>query len=642
MPCAIQATERSVSEVSADAVDLLFVIDDSISMDSFQATLRRQFPRLVRGMLTGDHDDDPNTPSYPRVTSLRVGVVTTDMGELGVTTYPDDIAPFGCYGPNVQAERIHYGTDGVMVRTSRGQDTPTNHTGLQCDFDGDGDPDSVDAAGLPAYLTFDAVAAPPTDAEASAFVDRVSCFGLVGIGGCGSEMPFESMLKSLTPSTSSIRFHTAPGESRDRGHGDDSATNANWLRPNSLLAIVMLTDEDDCSSGDRRVYDWGAAAPWNDPANVAPGDRNSPYVRYPFQRGTRCLRFADRLQPIARYVDGLLALRSNPERVVFAAITGVPQDMVDDVESGEGATNLQAILDDDRVQYELVPDEYGNPLSDVRTVCEPCDPRDSECTTDEPIKATPARRVVELAESLRARGANAIVQSICEPSYAGAIEHILSTVGTAIAPTCLALELERDEKGYVGCTVTQVLPSGERCEDNTGHGLLPRRLRVDAQGRDVCAMVQLPVFAPPVVPMGTGWYLDDFTPDAARCGSPARRLTFVGDAGLRADADTHVECVTRRTSDSDRVDVGTACDFHTASSCGLDTVSENDFVRRYGLLGLSRPEGLGTLACEPATRTCQLPCIDDSDCPMGTTCVDPDGASGHHYFPRCVAASCRE
>ena len=144
-----------------------------------------------------------------------------------------------------------------MVRTARGADTPNNHTGLDCDFDGDGRADSVSAEALPDYFTFDAVADAPTSAEVSSFVTRVSCFGLVGIGGCGSEMPFESMLKALTPRASPIRFHTAPGDSRDLGHGDDPSGNAGWLRPDSLLAVIVLTDEDDCSGGDRRVYDWG-------------------------------------------------------------------------------------------------------------------------------------------------------------------------------------------------------------------------------------------------------------------------------------------------------------------------------------------------------------------------------------------------
>lgn len=640
-PCAIEAASRPVSETSSDTVDLLFVIDDSRSMELFQSTLRREFPRLVTGILTGDHDADPRTPPYARVTSLRVGVVTTDMGELGISTYPDDVAAFGCYGPGATIPQLHYGTDGLMVRTARGADTPNNHTGLDCDFDGDGRADSVSAEALPDYFTFDAVADAPTSAEVSSFVTRVSCFGLVGIGGCGSEMPFESMLKALTPRASPIRFHTAPGDSGDLGHGDDPSGNAGWLRPDSLLAVIVLTDEDDCSGGDRRVYDWGAAAPFADPANPNPGDRDSPYRAAPFQRGTRCLRFADALHPIERYVDGLLALRSDPSRVVFAAITGVPADTVDDVEAGEGETNLGALLDDPRLEYAYLPDESGRPLARAQTTCGRCDPSDPECSTDVPVEATPARRVVMLAQALEARGAHAIVQSICEPSYTGAVQRILSTLGTAIAPTCLPYDLPRTPEGLVGCIVTQRLPSGQRCADSDAKGLEPTPLRLDATGREVCRMRQLAVSSSSSAPpAGTGWYLDESSALAARCGAPGRRLTFSGDAALDSDADTRVECVMPRLNPPRTRDIGAMCDYGSAASCALSTTDSEEFRRRYELDAISRTPGLPNLRCEAATATCQLPCLESRDCPLGTACVDPDGPGGRFYFPRCVSIAC--
>ena len=46
------------------------------------------------------------------------------------------------------------------------------------------------------------------------------------------------------------------------------------------------------------------------------------------------------------------------------------------------------------------------------------------------------------------------------------------------------------------------------------------------------------------------------------------------------------------------------------------------------------------LECEAATSTCQMTCASDSDCPIGTRCVDGDGASGSRFFQRCTFPTC--
>ena len=75
-------------------VDLVFVVDDSGSMRVEQAKLRAQFPRMVRALLTGD--SDPLTPGneWPPVQSLRIAVVTSDMGVAGVGTTTATCLPF--------------------------------------------------------------------------------------------------------------------------------------------------------------------------------------------------------------------------------------------------------------------------------------------------------------------------------------------------------------------------------------------------------------------------------------------------------------------------------------------------------------------------------------------------------------------
>ena len=69
----------------------------------------------------------------------------------------------------------------------------------------------------------------------------------LGTEGCGFEQQLESMLKALTPSDSSIRF-----EMNTAGQGDRA--NAGFVRPDSLLAIIVVTDEDDGSTIDPQLY----------------------------------------------------------------------------------------------------------------------------------------------------------------------------------------------------------------------------------------------------------------------------------------------------------------------------------------------------------------------------------------------------
>src|SRR5689334_20015490 len=82
-PCTVTGVVRKVSAGGSENVDLLLMVDNSGSMQSEQAALQAQLPNMAEVLLTGDLDGD-NTPDFPAVESLRVGVVTSDMGVLGV------------------------------------------------------------------------------------------------------------------------------------------------------------------------------------------------------------------------------------------------------------------------------------------------------------------------------------------------------------------------------------------------------------------------------------------------------------------------------------------------------------------------------------------------------------------------------
>ncbi|MBW2462818.1 MAG: hypothetical protein JRH11_14295, partial [Deltaproteobacteria bacterium] len=63
-------------------LSLLFVIDDSESMAEEQAAFAAGLPPMLRALTSGDLDGDGGHDFSP-IVSLRVGVISTDMGTAG-------------------------------------------------------------------------------------------------------------------------------------------------------------------------------------------------------------------------------------------------------------------------------------------------------------------------------------------------------------------------------------------------------------------------------------------------------------------------------------------------------------------------------------------------------------------------------
>ncbi|MEM1414730.1 MAG: hypothetical protein AAGH15_07510 [Myxococcota bacterium] len=180
-------------------VDLVFMIDDSSSMEEEQASLAANFPRLIEGLTNPPDDDGDGEPDFPPLDDLRVAVVTPNLG-VG------DADVIGC--PRGE------GDDGAFVRASR--------AGGSCEGVSTGDDP---------WLSF---AAGDDPAELAA---DFACLAALGTAGCGLEQPLESVLRSITT-------RAEPGE-----------PNAGFLRPSSLVAFVFVTDEDDCSVTDPAFFD---------------------------------------------------------------------------------------------------------------------------------------------------------------------------------------------------------------------------------------------------------------------------------------------------------------------------------------------------------------------------------------------------
>lgn len=84
--CSSPMPEPGVEIARAGRLDLLFVIDDSLSMAEEQAALADELPRLIRILTSGNADEDGDNldpPDFDGVRVLQLGVVTTDVGTGG-------------------------------------------------------------------------------------------------------------------------------------------------------------------------------------------------------------------------------------------------------------------------------------------------------------------------------------------------------------------------------------------------------------------------------------------------------------------------------------------------------------------------------------------------------------------------------
>jgi hypothetical protein len=175
-------------------VDVLFMVDNSPSMDAMQTMLKAQFSSFIDELV-----------SLPLPLDLHIGVVTSDYGAGAV----DSIAA-GC-------EKSPGGQRGLLQTTAA---VGTPQAGCKGPVGAPYISYVVDAGGtvttnLPGGAT-------DTASVASTF----TCIASVGSNGCGFEHQLESVYAAL----------------------HNSNENAGFLRPGAQLVVVFLTNEDDGSA----------------------------------------------------------------------------------------------------------------------------------------------------------------------------------------------------------------------------------------------------------------------------------------------------------------------------------------------------------------------------------------------------------
>jgi hypothetical protein len=333
-------------------LDVLLMVDDSGSMGEEQASLVRELPRIAEVLATGDLDGD-GMQDFPAVASLHLGVVSSDMGTAGFRIPT-------CDGPS--------GDDGILR-------TAGNTTLAGC------------GELYPSFATYDA---DDPSADGRAFASDVGCVAVLGVSGCGFEQQLEASLKAITPSTSAIRF-----EGGSVGHADGA--NDGFLRDGSVLAVLSITDENDCSAADAELFD-PTSSTYTEDLNL------------------RCFLHPGALHPASRYADGLLATRRAPADLVFGLIAGIPEDLA------SATPDYDAILRDPRMVERI------DPAMPTRLA--------PSCDEEGRGVAFPPTRLVEVARQIDAAGGAAVIQSICQGDFTPAVSAILTRVSARVAGRC--------------------------------------------------------------------------------------------------------------------------------------------------------------------------------------------------------------
>ena len=547
-PCTRSRSGNNIRVTSVDKVDLLFMIDNSNSMSQEQESLRVELPRLVRVLTSGDADGDGEEDFQP-VRSLHIGVITSDLG-VG-----EDYVVRDCEGN---------GDDGRLLRMANG--------GASCSGE------------YPAVFQFQSGVDDP-----ATFAAHVGCVAVAGTGGCAFEQQLEAVLKALSPSTPqpwTIPDYVPPMfRGGTRGHADGA--NAGFVREDSVLAIIMVTDEEDCSVADPRLFD--------------PAVNNAVY---PGSLNLRCFDHPQARHPIERYVfgedgkSGLLGLRRDPNLLVFAGIVGVPVDSVPNPREIDYA----AILAHEDMQERPDPD----PRRAERLI--------PSCNVVDRGEAFPPRRIVQVAQRIEAARGSATIQSICQESFTDALDAILGKITDVLGGACLPRELNSDAQGFVQCRVFEVLPPAMLCD-----GLPGREARGSVQSNDVvrerCEVTQV---GPEGARSGMqGWWYETAAnaPSgstlARSCPEDRRRIAFAGIEPI-TNSEIRLECLqTIAQSSHEAVGIGTFC----------DPVASADVC----VTGRS-PNETAPLSCDAAERTCAV------------SCANPEAPTLPGETTRCIAA----
>jgi hypothetical protein len=407
------------SALSGDAsggsgnLDLLFMIDNSSSMIEMQHKLGAEIPAFITALQA--------LPSG--LPSIHIAVVSSDLGAPGDST-----------------SSIMCTLDGDQGIFQRGASTGVNNTPINGDAGGAdaGGGGVIGCPGLNAGQTFvsnvDGVANYTGDLST-----LVGCMTALGDKGCGFEHQLGSIARALgadgTP---------AP------------AQNAGFLRPDADLAIVVLSNEDDCSApastdlyslnGDQqnitnplgpianyRCNEFGHLC--RDPlsgqsclieptlkppadARLIPDSGASLDVTVNLTDCESNDTSSGKLTAVSSFISGIKALKTDPAHQIFVgAIVAPPTPYTVEWAPEEGGQNTQP--------GELWPQ--------IMHSCGPAGADDvNPAATQTPTDGSFGDPAVRIVQWVKAFGANGSIGSICDTDYSTFVTDFVNKVGAHV------------------------------------------------------------------------------------------------------------------------------------------------------------------------------------------------------------------
>ncbi|RMH43046.1 MAG: VWA domain-containing protein [Deltaproteobacteria bacterium] len=240
--------------------------------------------------------------------------------------------------------------------------------------------------------------------------ETFGCIAKLGTDGCGFEQPLESALRALD---------------------GRNAQNQGFLRKDAFLAIIIISDEDDCSTEDENMFDT-AQNSIDDPLGPLSSFRcfefgvkcNPDNPRQPGTKAECAPREDSRyMYPVQHYIDFFKGLKDDPQQVIVAGIIGNPEPVV------------------------VAPDMNGNP--ELQPSCQ-----------SGSGEAAPAVRIKTFLDAFPQRNT---VTTICNEDLSDALTVIAELLKAVIGTPCLEGNIKTDP---IECQVSDVrFPGTDRQEE---------------------------------------------------------------------------------------------------------------------------------------------------------------------------------
>jgi hypothetical protein len=361
--------------------------------------------------------------SLPNPPSLHVAVVSSDMGAPGDSTTSIMCTKAGDQGQFQSMPRGNCGATTIKA----------------------GDTFISNADGVSNY----------TDPIQNVF----QCIALLGDKGCG----FENQLASIDRALG--------------GDGQQPSTNANFLRPEAYLGIVILTNEDDCSapantplyslnvggSGQQNVANalgpianyrcnqWGHLC--TDPGSgqvmmppLQPPADHQMTGNTPTLDMTNCMSNdtgSGYLTPVAQFVNDIKNLKPNDpdNQILVAAITAPASPYTVAWLPQSGGQNTQP-----GEVWPVIEHSCGAAGGDDVNPNAMMHPTDGSF-------GDPGVRISQFVNSF----SNSVLASICDASYASSMTAIATKLGQLITPPCITGKIQTDSQNQPMCSVVEHL-----------------------------------------------------------------------------------------------------------------------------------------------------------------------------------------